>query len=132
VASHWFRISYAENALKRLLASRGLSLSDLSVADGVEAMIEFYESYRPQHTEQDADGDVFELRREGSSVEVRRTMTRSDGTQPARTLVLSLEGEAGAARSTRISSPDDLYLVRAHLREEPLVKAQLPVHLRME
>jgi hypothetical protein len=132
VASQWFRISYAENAFLRVLKARGLALDTLSAADGVEAMVEFYDTYRAQHADLDADGDVLELRVD-DAITVRRTMTRDDGTQPPRTLALTFSGDVGPYnRVTRISSPAQLELVRAHLREEPLVKAQLTVHLRVE
>ena len=51
--AHWFRIAYARNALLRSLAQGGLSLDELTPATGLGAMVQFRESYRPQHAELD-------------------------------------------------------------------------------
>ena len=116
-------------------------LDTLSVDDGVDAMIEFYADYRAQHADLDADGDVLELR-------IRRWPSKLRTDDDSETMALSRRRRSAGLRrrcqpspdedfvagldSTEVSSPTDLESVRAHLREEPLVKAQLPVHLRME
>jgi hypothetical protein len=53
VPAHWFRITYARNALLRALSESGLDLDALTPATGIRAMLDFSERYRPQHAELD-------------------------------------------------------------------------------
>jgi hypothetical protein len=53
VPAHWFRITYARNALLRSLAEAGLDLGALTPASGLNAMLDFARDFRPQHAELD-------------------------------------------------------------------------------
>jgi hypothetical protein len=57
VASRWFRITYAENALRRFAAERGDDLSRLRTADGVSLALGFYRDRRAQHARISDEGD---------------------------------------------------------------------------
>lgn len=88
----WFRISFAENAFRRLLKERGHSLESLSIDDGIELMTAFHTEHRAQHT---AGGeDSLRQRRRGDTVIIERRMTRSDQTL-SRTLRLTLDARGG-------------------------------------
>ena len=54
----WFRISFAENAFRRLLRKHDWTVETLTIDNGVEAMVEFYTHERAQHTKVDEDGDM--------------------------------------------------------------------------
>ena len=49
MVSRWFRISFAENALRRFAAERGISPDSLHAPDAVALSIAFYRSMRAQH-----------------------------------------------------------------------------------
>ncbi|HOT34037.1 MAG TPA: hypothetical protein PL156_04845 [Rhodoglobus sp.] len=51
--AHWFRITYARNALLRSLAEAGLDLGALTPSSGLKAMLDFARDFRPQHAELD-------------------------------------------------------------------------------
>jgi len=53
VPAHWFRITYARNALLRSLAEGGLDLDALTPSSGLRAMLDFSDRFRPQHAEVD-------------------------------------------------------------------------------
>jgi hypothetical protein len=57
VASRWFRIAYAENALKRFAAETGADIPSLRTADGIGLAIAFYREKRAQHARVDDEGD---------------------------------------------------------------------------
>jgi hypothetical protein len=52
------RSADALHELERLLASRGTSITTVSVRDGIDAMIEFYREVRADDCVVDADGDM--------------------------------------------------------------------------
>jgi len=57
VASGWFRISFAENALKRFAAERGTALPALRTAEGISLGLAFYRERRAQHARIADEGD---------------------------------------------------------------------------
>jgi hypothetical protein len=57
VASGWFRIGFAENALKRFAAERGTDLRALRATDMVTLALDFYRERRGQHARIHDEGD---------------------------------------------------------------------------
>jgi hypothetical protein len=57
VASGWFRIAFAENALRRFAAERGRDLATLRTADGIALGVAFYRERRAQHARVNDEGD---------------------------------------------------------------------------
>jgi hypothetical protein len=57
VASRWFRIAYAENALKRFASERGVALDRLRATDAVRLVMDFYRERRAQHARVSDEGD---------------------------------------------------------------------------
>jgi hypothetical protein len=57
VASRWFRIAYAENALKRFAAESGADLASLRTPEAIALAIGFYRERRAQHARIDDEGD---------------------------------------------------------------------------
>ncbi|MBX3194222.1 MAG: hypothetical protein KF727_03860 [Microbacteriaceae bacterium] len=55
--SRWFRIAYAENALRRFAAERGADLHALRTPDAVSLALDFYRDRRGQHARVDDEGD---------------------------------------------------------------------------
>jgi hypothetical protein len=88
----WFRISFAENAFRRLLKERGLTVEALTVEQGIEAMQAFHADHRAQHTV--GGEDSLRQRRQGETVTISRRMTRSDD-GVTRTLRLTVGPDGG-------------------------------------
>lgn len=88
----WFRISFAENAFRRLLKERGLTLDTLTVEQGIEAMTAFHADHRAQHTV--GGEDSLRQRRRGDTVTISRSMTRTDG-ELTRVLRLTVGPDGG-------------------------------------
>lgn len=86
----WFRISFAENAFRRLLKERGLTLETLTVDQGIEAMTAFHTDHRPQHGGEDS----LHQRRRGTTVTISRRMARADDQVP-HTLTLTIDANGG-------------------------------------
>lgn len=57
MASGWFRIAYAENALRRFAADRGTDLAALRTGDAVALALAFYRERRAQHARVADEGD---------------------------------------------------------------------------
>ena len=57
MASRWFRIGFAENALKRFAAERGEQLPALRATDAVRLALDFYRERRAQHARITDEGD---------------------------------------------------------------------------
>jgi hypothetical protein len=57
VASGWFRIGFAENALRRFAAERGTTFSTLRASDAVRLAVDFYRDRRAQHARIADEGD---------------------------------------------------------------------------
>lgn len=57
MVSRWFRISYAENALRRFAAESGLSFESLHATDAVTLALAFYRERRAQHARITDEGD---------------------------------------------------------------------------
>jgi hypothetical protein len=88
----WFRISFAENAFRRLLKARGLQLETMTIDEGIDAMTAFHTEHRAQHTE--GGEDSLKQRRRGDTLIITRRMTRSDN-DLSHTLTLTVSS-AGA------------------------------------
>jgi hypothetical protein len=96
VPARWFRISFAENALRRLVAASGKSLEELRAPDAVSLIAEFYRDHRAQHARitdrgdsllwqwgPDADATAF-------TVDLTRQLIREGDDQPIVQLTLTL------------------------------------------
>jgi hypothetical protein len=57
VASRWFRIAYAENALRRFATDRGDDLTALRTGEAVALALAFYRDRRAQHARVADEGD---------------------------------------------------------------------------
>jgi hypothetical protein len=57
VATRWFRISYAENALRRFAAERDADLRSLRTAEAMGLALDFYRERRAQHAAIADEGD---------------------------------------------------------------------------
>ncbi|MGN6502247.1 MAG: hypothetical protein ACTHKX_04985 [Pseudolysinimonas sp.] len=57
MASRWFRIAYAENALRRFAAERGDDLAALRTGEAVALVVAFYRDRRAQHARVADEGD---------------------------------------------------------------------------
>ena len=57
MASRWFRIAYAENALRRFASDTARPLEGLRTADGIGLALDFYRDRRAQHARIDDEGD---------------------------------------------------------------------------
>lgn len=94
--ARWFRISYAENALRRHLAEIGETLEALRIGSALSAMIGFYTAHRAQHARITDDGDAL-LWQWGPDADatrftagVTRQLTREGDDQPIVQLTLCL------------------------------------------
>ena len=57
MVSRWFRISYAENALRRFAAETSVPLETLHAPDAVALALAFYRERRAQHARVTDEGD---------------------------------------------------------------------------
>jgi hypothetical protein len=57
VATRWFRISYAENALRRYAAEREIDLATVRTSEAVGLALDFYAARRAQHAAVADEGD---------------------------------------------------------------------------
>jgi hypothetical protein len=57
VASRWFRIGYAENALRRFATEQGAALGSLRAPEAVALGVAFYRDTRAQHARIGDQGD---------------------------------------------------------------------------
>ncbi len=57
MVSRWFRISYAENALRRFAAETAVSIESLHATDAVTLALAFYRERRAQHARVADEGD---------------------------------------------------------------------------
>jgi len=57
VAARWFRISFAENALRRHAAERGVDLRSVRTAEAMGLALDFYRDRRAQHAAVADEGD---------------------------------------------------------------------------
>jgi hypothetical protein len=57
VAARWFRISFAENALKRHAAERGVDLGAVRTSEAMSLALDFYRDRRAQHAAIPDEGD---------------------------------------------------------------------------
>ena len=112
----WFRIAFAKAALERLLAARGLTVSQLDVATGVDAMIEFYQSHGAQHTSdggEDALHVAWDADEQSAEFVIARRMMRSDDGTVIRELALRFVFRAAPWHSSGSALYTDAAVVRA-------------------
>ena len=57
MAARWFRISFAENALRRYAAERGVDLRSVRTAEAMGLALDFYRERRAQHAAIPDEGD---------------------------------------------------------------------------
>lgn len=57
MASRWFRIAYAENALRRFAEDRGVELTQVRAPEAITLAIDFFRERRAQHARVDDEGD---------------------------------------------------------------------------
>ena len=57
MVARWFRISFAENALRRFAAESSVSLETLRAPDAVALVLGFYRERRAQHARITDEGD---------------------------------------------------------------------------
>jgi hypothetical protein len=57
VVSRWFRIAYAENALRRFAAGQGVAIEALHASEAVSLSLAFYRGMRAQHALIGNEGD---------------------------------------------------------------------------
>lgn len=57
MASRWFRIAYAENALRRFAAEGGADLMHLRASEAIALGLDFYRERRGQHARVHDEGD---------------------------------------------------------------------------
>ena len=57
MVARWFRISFAENALRRFAAENSVSLDTLHAPDAVSLALNFYRDRRAQHARVNDEGD---------------------------------------------------------------------------
>lgn len=57
MAARWFRIAFAENALRRFAAERGADLTALRTSEGIGLGLAFYRDRRAQHARVNDEGD---------------------------------------------------------------------------
>lgn len=111
----WFRVSFAKAAFERLLAGRGLTVAQLDVATGIDAMIEFYEQHGAQHT---ADGGedslhiAWDAEDQTADFVIARRMVRSDDPATVRELALRFEYTAAPWHTSGSAMYTDTAIVR--------------------
>ena len=57
MAARWFRIAYAENALRRAAQTDGLDIPSLRAAQALQLALGFYRGHRAQHARIRDEGD---------------------------------------------------------------------------
>ncbi len=88
----WFRIAFAEKAFLRILGNHGWTLEQLSVDEGVDAMLEFYREHRAQHTDLDDEGDMLLVQWGNGILDLTRQLIRSGSPDnPIRQLSLTFQ-----------------------------------------
>jgi hypothetical protein len=88
----WFRIAFAEKAFIRILGNHGWTLEQLSVDEGVAAMLEFYREHRAQHTDLDDEGDMLLVQWGNGMLDLTRQLIRSGSPDnPIRQLSLTFQ-----------------------------------------
>ena len=130
----WFRIEFAHAAFERLLAEQGLTVTELDVARGVDAMVEFYESHGAQHTTdggEDALHVAWTADENGAEFVIARRMTRSDNRSVARELALRFIFRAAPWHSSGSALYTDAAVVQA-LEATRLATAGALVEVQLE
>lgn len=90
----WFRISFAEKAFIRILGNHGWKLDELTVDQGVAAMLEFYRDHRAQHTDLENDDDGLLVQWGNGMVDITRQLVRAGSPDnPVRQLSLTFQVE---------------------------------------
>jgi hypothetical protein len=105
VASGWFRIAYAENALRRFAQDAGVDLRALRATDAVTLALDFYRDKRAQHARVSEEGDGLlwqwgpDADAERFTISVTRQLIREDA-EPITQLMLCLAYRWTPARRT--------------------------------
>jgi len=88
----WFRIAFAEKAFLRVLGNQGWKLDEITVEQGVAAMLEFFTQHRAQHTVIEDDDDGLLLQWGNGMLDVTRQLIRSGSPDnPIRQLSLTFQ-----------------------------------------
>ena len=130
----WFRIAFAKAAFERLLAERGLTVSQLDVTTGVDAMIDFYQNHGAQHTSvggEDALHVAWDADEQSAEFVIARRMTRSDDGNIARELALRFVFGAAPWHSSGSALYTDAAVVQA-LEATRLATAGALIHVHLE
>lgn len=130
----WFRIAFAKAAFERLLAERGLTVSQLDVSAGVDAMVEFYLHHGAQHTSgggEDALHVAWDADEQSAEFVIARRMTRSDDGNIARELALRFVFGAAPWHSSGSAFYTDAEVVQA-LEATRLATAGALIHVHLE
>jgi hypothetical protein len=103
----WFRISFAENAFRRILKAHGWDLETLTIDHGVEAMVDFYTQHRAQHTSLPDGGDVLVFRWKPRELQITRRLVRSgDAANPVCELTLAFSSTMPLPRAGQVRHLD--------------------------
>ena len=95
MVSRWFRIAYAENALRRVAAERGVAVEHLHAPEALALSIAFYRGMRAQHALIGNEGDGLLWRwgpdadAEHFTIDLTRQLVREDA-DPITQLSLTL------------------------------------------
>ncbi len=112
----WFRIAFAKAAFERLLAERGLTVPQLDVVAGVDAMLEFYQNHGAQHTSdggEDALHVAWDADAQSAEFVIARRMTHSDHGNVTRELALRFVFGAAPWHSSGSALYTDAAIVQA-------------------
>lgn len=94
--SRWFRIAYAENAFRRVLADQGTPVAAVRAPDALRAWLEFYRGHRAQHARVTDEGDALlwqwgpDADAERFTVDFTRQLVRDGDDQPIVQVCLTL------------------------------------------
>ena len=94
--ARWFRISFAENAFRRVISGSGRSLEKLHAPDAVALVAEFYRDHRAQHARITDRGDSLlwqwgpDADATSFTVDLTRQLIREGDDQPIVQLTLTL------------------------------------------
>jgi hypothetical protein len=96
VPARWFRISFAENAFRRVIAAAGTAPEALRPSDALALVAEFYREHRAQHARITDSGDSLlwqwgpDADATSFTVDLTRQLIREGDDQPIVHLTLTL------------------------------------------
>ena len=94
--ARWFRISFAENAFRRLIAGAGRTIDELRAPEALALVAEFYRGHRAQHARITDRGDALlwqwgpDADATAFTVDLTRQLIREGDDQPIVQLTLTL------------------------------------------